>query len=348
MRIAFVIDPIRLERPRATTLVLARTARARGHDVFLLEVDEMTCSADGRVGGRAHAVPEDPMPSTEALLEAVREADRPRPVVSSASLDVLWLRYNPAECGLDRRWAAQTGIRLAQLALRRDDILVLDHPDTLAWAESKLYLNHLPGRIRPHTLVTRDLETIDRFHREHGRIVLKPLGGYGGRGVVRVEPRDTNLHSLVDLLAADDFIIAQEYVPAAEHGDIRLFMMNGRPLADDDGRIAAIRRVSGEDDFRGNMTAGATARAVHVDATLFGLADAAGPALRRDGLFLAGLDIAGDRILEVNTMTPGGLYSASLHQERDFGRVVIRAVERKLERKRSGRAPANRVLAATD
>lgn len=347
MRIAFVTDPIDRELPRATTVVLARAARARGHDVFLLEVDGLTCRPDGHVGGFARVAPERPTPSTAAFLGAVRDPESRRETVSSAALDVLWLRYNPSECGIERRWAAQAGIRLGQLAERRG-VLVLDHPDTLAYAESKLYLHHLPEAVRPRTLVTRGFDEIDRFHREHGRIVLKPLGGFGGRDVFLIDEEGTNLRGLVDSMARDDFIMAQEYLPAGTHGDVRLFMMNGRTLAAG-GRYAAIRRVSGRGDFRASLTAGATARAAEVDDGMLGLADRVGPILRRDGIFLAGLDIIGDKIIEVNTMTPGGLHSASRHQGADFGAEVIRAVERKLERKRrAGGALNNRELAGTD
>ena len=47
----------------------------------------------------------------------------------------------------------------------------------------------------------------------------------------------------------DGYVIAQEYLPAAEQGDMRLFMMNGRPLRVK-GKYAAFRRIRTGDDLR--------------------------------------------------------------------------------------------------
>jgi glutathione synthase len=330
MRIALVLDRLAVEKPHATTIVLAHAAAARGHTVYLLDVLDLTYYPDGHVGGVARRVPAGSHETVEAFLEAVRSADAPRDRVSTAALDVLWLRQNPSEWPPELRRSVHAGILFGQLAVRRG-VLVLDHPDTLAYAESKLYLEQFPEAVRIRTLITRDAAEIRRFHGEcGGQIVLKPLDGYGGNDVFLVREDTINLNSIVASLARDGYVIAQEYLPAAAGGDTRLFMMNGKPLVAE-GRYAAIHRLNAEGDFRSNMTAGGHAVRATIDDEMLAAADVVGPQLRKDGIFFAGLDIVGGRLIEINTISPGGLYSAARLEGVDFAAAVIGAVERKME-----------------
>lgn len=348
MRIAFVLDRLATEKPRATTIVLAHAAAARGHTVYLLDVLDLTYYPDGEVGGIARRAPAGRHETVESFLEAVRAADTARERVSTSALDVVWLRQNPGEWPAELRRSVHAGILFGQLAARRG-VLVLDHPDTLAYAESKLYLEQFPGSVRARTLITRDTAEIRRFHGEcAGRIVLKPLDGYGGNDVFLIREDTTNLNSIVSSLARHGYIIAQEYLPAAAGGDIRLFMMNGKPLVAE-GRYAAVHRLNAQDDFRSNMAVGGRPVRATIDDEILAIADAVGPRLREDGIFLAGLDIIGGKLIEINTISPGGLYSAGRLEGVDFADAAIRAVERKLERKeRAGGALGNRELAGMD
>ncbi len=348
MRIVFVLDRLATERPRATTIVLARAAAARGHTVYLLDTLDLTYYPDGHVGGAARRVPPGRFDSIEAFFEAVSAVDAPREHISTAALDVLWLRQNPSEWPPGQRRPIHTGILFGQIALRRG-VLVLDHPDTLAYAEEKLYQELFPEALRPRTLITRDVAEVRRFYEENDRqIVLKPLDGFGGMDVFLVREDATNLNSIVATIARDGFVIAQEYLPEAAGGDTRLFVMNGKPLMVD-GRYAAIHRRNPEDDFRSNMTAGGRPEKAAIDDDVLAVAASVGPKLREDGIFLAGLDIVGDKLLEINTISPGGLYSASRLEGVDFAAAVIQAVERKLEHKQSsGASLSNRELAGME
>jgi glutathione synthase len=63
-------------------------------------------------------------------------------------------------------------------------------------------------------------------------------------------------------------------------------------------------------------------------------------------MFLVGLDIVGDKILEINVFTPGGLRSMSQMYETDFVESVIVALESKVALRASyASSIANRQLA---
>jgi glutathione synthase len=107
-------------------------------------------------------------------------------------------------------------------------------------------------------------------------------------------------------------------------------MVNGWPLMAE-GRYAAIHRVNARGDFRSNMTAGGRAVKAVIDDEMLAAADVVGPQLRKDGIFFAGLDIVGGKLIEINTISPGGLYSAARLEGVNFAAAVIGAVERKME-----------------
>jgi glutathione synthase len=333
MRITFLVNDIATEVPPATSTVLARAAVRLGHTVHLMGIDQLTYLPDGRIGGVA-VVPPANSRTKESFLAAVQAKDATRVKITSDDMDVLWLRYNPSEeLERERHWAQDAGFLFGRLAMERG-VIVLNHPDTLAYAIDKLYFQHFPEEVRPATLVTRDVEEIRRFYEEHRRrIVLKPLSGYGGADVFLVERDAKNLNQMVDAISRSGYIMAQEYLPAARDGDTRFFMVNGDPLVVD-GRVAALRRVAQGDDFRSNMTAGAKPLKPRITDRMLELAAIVGPKLKRDGIFFAGLDIVGDRIVEINTISTGGLNAAGVLASVDFAPEVIRLVDRKVEIRR--------------
>ena len=139
-----------------------------------------------------------------------------------------------------------------------------------------------------------------------------------------------NLNQMIDAVSRDGFVICQEYLQAAEAGDMRLFVMNGRPLRVKN-RYAAFRRVRAGGDMRSNIHAGGTKAAAEIDKTVLQIAEIVRPKLVQDGMFLVGLDIVGDKLMEINVFSPGGLGSAQQFEKTNFSAHVIEAIERKVQ-----------------
>ena len=143
-----------------------------------------------------------------------------------------------------------------------------------------------------------------------------------------------NLNQMIEALSRDGYIVVQEYLAAAKDGDTRLFVVNGQPL-ERDGQYAAFRRVNESADMRSNMHAGGEAHAAKVTDEMLHLVEVVRPKLIQDGMFLVGLDIVGDKLMEVNVFSPGGLGSSEHLYQVDFTQPVIEALERKIELRRS-------------
>ena len=333
MKIGFVVNSVATEQAVYTTTRLAMTARRMGHEAWLMGVGDFAYDPDESLRALAHAAPSKKFKSNENFLEELRGEKAKRERITIDELDVLFLRNDPAEDLQDRTWAQSAGIVFGELAKSRG-VLVLNDPSTLAEAINKMYFQHFPEAVRPRVLITRSPEDIRKFVKEeNGNVVLKPLQGSGGQNVFLVRPEDApNLNQMIDAVGRDGYIVAQEYLPAASEGDIRLFMMNGRPLMRD-GKYAAFRRVNKSGDMRSNMHVGGKTQKAEITDEILQLAEIVRPKLIYDGMFLVGLDIVGDKLMEINVFSPGGLGSAQTKEDVDFTETVIEAIEHKVHYK---------------
>ena len=343
MRLAFVVNDVDTEKPTYTTTRLAQAATQMGHDVFLTGVGDLTYEADGSLSACTRA-PSKQHKSAEKYLDDVQSGrTRQTPV---ADLDAVLLRNDPADDAVERPWAVTAGVAFGQL-VAATGVMVLNDPGHLADALNKAYFQHFPETVRPATLISRDPTVIADFvAAQGGRAVLKPLQGSGGSGVFLVSDEESpNLNQIIEAISRDGYVVAQEFLPAANEGDVRVFVMNGRPL-EQEGTVAAFRRVNEGADLRSNTSVGGKAVEVEFTDGMRRLVDIVGPKLLEDGMFLVGLDIVGDKLMEINVFSPGGLGSCQRLYGVKFAESIVAAIERKVELQRQyGYGLTNRRLA---
>lgn len=328
MKIAFVINDFKTEKAGYTTIFLALAAHKRGHKVYVFGVGDLGYSSDGHMVAQARTVGEQNYKTQETFFKALEKAEPNS--ISSCDLDVLYLRNDPSEDINNRNWAQNAPYIFGQIALRVG-VIVLNHPASLSDAINKMYFQHFPEVLRPKTIITREAkDIIEFFEAQKGRIILKPLQGSGGKNVFMVDKNSrSNLNQIIEAISTDGFIVAQEYLPKAKDGDTRFFLMNGLPLVKD-GNYAALKRVNKEGDIRSNIHAGGRGVKANVDEEMLNLVQLLKPKLVQDGMFLVGVDIVGDKLMEVNVFSPGALNLISDLYNVDFGAEVIKAIERKV------------------
>lgn len=333
MRLGLLINDFGTEQAVYTTTRLALAATAAGHEVWYLSLSDFSYEPDENIGLYARTVGAKSPRDIEAYFAALKDPSARVERLRADDLDILMLRYDPAE-ELRRPWAQSAGVLFGQLAAARGTLVVND-PFTLASAISKTYFQHFPESVRPRTLISRDAARIKQFIRElGGHAVLKPLQGSGGANVFFVQPNSANVNQIIEVISRDGYVVAQQYLEAARQGDMRLFVMNGQPLVHQ-GKICAFNRVQHDgNERRSNMHVGAGVAPAEVDERALRLVEIVRPKLLADGMFLVGLDIIGDKLMEINVFTPGGFGSAQALQGVDFSVAVIAALERKLEYKR--------------
>jgi glutathione synthase len=342
-----MVNDVQTEQAGYTTIRLAMQLVNQGHEAWLMGASDFVYDTDEKIHAHARSVSRKSYKSGPVFLEELQGPRARAERITVDDLDVLMLRSDPSQETGPRAWAQSTGIIFGRVAMRHG-VIVLNDPNGLAKAQNKMYFQLFPDQVRPRTLISQNHAEIKEFIKnEGGRAVLKPLQGSGGTGVFLVKPGDgSNVNQMIESLTRDGYAIAQEYLPAAEEGDTRMFMMNGRPFRYR-GKYAAFRRVRTGEDMRSNIHAGGKLREAEITDVHLRVAEVVRPKLVQDGMFLVGLDIVGDKLMEINVFSPGGLGSAHKFEKVSFTKGVTDALERKVDYMRYYRRNFDNVDLAT-
>jgi glutathione synthase len=207
----------------------------------------------------------------------------------------VWMRKDPP---VDEAYLYAT--HLLELA-ERQGVRVINRPAALrAWNEklSSLRWSHLMAP----TLVASGVEALAAFAAEHGEVVLKPLGGRAGQGVVFASAGTPGLRALIELVTAQETlpVMVQAFLPGVAAGDKRILLVDGEPLG-------AVNRVPSGDEFRSNLAVGGQPQATDLSEAERAICAALAPALRAEGLFFVGIDVIDGRLSEINVTSPTGI-----------------------------------------
>ena len=327
MRLAFVVNEVATEVDEYTTTRLARAAAQGGHEVWYVGVGDVELGeSDGLLVARARRAAFTKGDTLETFMERTKGGDAQRIVMDE--LDALFLRHESIDDLQERPWASPLGVVFGQM-LKARGVTVVNDPMSLLRATSKLYLEEFPERIRPRSLVTRDPDAIQRFVATVGHSVVKPLYGAKGRNVFMIEDEtEANLAQMTEAVLQDGYAIVQEFVDGGEDGDARIFLLEGQ-LLECDGRPAAFRRVPMGNDPRANISVGARSVPLEIGDVERGIVDAMSSKLVADGMFLVGIDVIGDKVVEINAESPGGMQSIERLYEMDVCPTIIDALERR-------------------
>ena len=310
LRFGFLIDPIEsLIVGHDTSLAFMLECQRRGHEVHYFEQRELEYR-DGRVVAAAKRVELQRVKGDH--YRVVREAR-----LDLSTLDVIFLRKDPP---VDVEYLHAT--QLLELAAGP---LLVNEPAGLRDANEKLYVLRYPDLI-PKTLVSRSLAELRAFLKElGGEMVIKPIDGFGGRGILHLRAGDRNLNSLLELATAGgaQAIVAQQYLPASREGDKRIVLVDGEPLG-------AMMRIPQDDDVRGNLAAGGRSAKSALTDREREICRRLAPDLRARGLHFVGLDVIGGFLTEVNVTSPTGVEEINTFDEIAIERLMIDFVERKI------------------
>ena len=249
MKIGFVVNDIETEKAEYTTNRLALAAKEMGHEAWYMGIGDFAYEPDGSLSTKARAGQAKTYRSLERHMSDVKRPDVEQ-LIGMDEFDVVMLRNDPADDAETDPWRNNAGVAFGQL-IASSGVLVVNDPTSLANALSKAYFQHFPEIVRPRTLISRDEGMIEAFIKDlGGKAVLKPLQGSGGAGVFLVDRKEApNLKQIIEAISRDGYVVAQEYLPEAAKGDVRMFVMNGQPLMVD-GKYAAFRRTPSTKDIR--------------------------------------------------------------------------------------------------
>jgi glutathione synthase len=179
--------------------------------------------------------------------------------------------------------------------------LIVNNPTEIRNCPEKLLVCNFP-ELMPPTLISSNKEDIAGFLKTHKTIVLKPLYSFGGRDVFILKEDDANFQSIYEHLTNNynDLIIAQKFIEDLKYGDKRIIMIDGTPSY-------ALARIPGENQIRANIASGGKAIKTELTDRDKEICATIGPELKKRGLILAGIDIIGNYITEINITSPTGI-----------------------------------------
>ncbi|MEZ4460858.1 MAG: glutathione synthase [bacterium] len=312
MRIAFVMDPIASVNIHAdTTFALMLAAQERGHEVYYVRMQDLEARGDEAWSLVQHCEVRREEGNHFTLSEVEHEPLH--------TFDCIFMRKDPP---FDIAYLH--AVHLLELAEEKGT-LVMNKPTGLRGANEKLYALHFPSCM-PKTIVTKRSQEIRDFAREHGgQCIIKPLDGHGGSGVLLFSLTDRNANALLEMSTRDEteYLMVQQYIPAAREGDKRILMLDGQPLG-------AILRVPKEEDNRGNIHVGGRVEKTYLSERDQEICAAVGPRLSRDGLWFVGLDVIGGYLTEVNVTSPTGIQEMSRLDGTDGAGDVIAWIENRI------------------
>ncbi len=324
MKIAFLMDDIRLIDPIwETSACIMYECNQRGHTVFFLEPHDLYVR-ENRVVARMRNITVAQDLGISAYWEALKACLEKEELIFEivTDLDAIFLRKDPP---------LNFGV-MNFLGPVSDDVFIINSIFGQMNGNSKTYILNFPDII-PQTHVSRDPSRLRKIINEFGGdMVLKPLMGHGGYGVIKVSNRDEeNLNSLIDyyVQASRPYperrpVMVQEYLKTVKNeGDVRVMLLNGEI-------IGAMGRRSLTGDFRTNVHTGAKAFKHEVTPAQKAVCERIRPRLIRDGLFFVGIDIIGDKLVEINCISPGGIPRINQLNQAKLEVQVVDFIEEKI------------------
>lgn len=287
MKLLFITDPLEsFKIYKDTTFAMMREAQRRGHTLAVCLPQDLVWQRGSQVTARVQDI---------VLTGDSTNWFQAQPLRSAAltAFDAVLMRKDPP---FDSEYFYAT--HLLEQA-EREGARVFNKPRALRDHPEKLAIMEFPQFIGP-TLVTRDPQDIQRFHAEHGDIILKPLDGMGGMGIFRVGPDGLNLGSITETLNRHgaQSVMVQKFLPEITEGDKRVLVIGGKPVP------FCLARIPQGSEVRGNLAAGGKGVARPLSARDWEIAEALGPVLHSRGLLLAGVDVIGDCVTEINVTSP--------------------------------------------
>ena len=311
-RLGIVMDPVQSITPKKdSSLAMLLEAERRGYEIhYMLQADLRLL--EGQALARSHLlrVRDD----NESWFDLGAEQE-----IALGDLDVILMRKDPP---FDMEYVYTTYIlERAELA----GALVVNRPQALRDMNEKVFTAWFPD-CAPITLVTRSMADMKAFVKQHGKVVVKPLDGMGGKSIFVIEQGDNNANVIIETLTDNGsrFAMAQVFVPEIRDGDKRILLIDGEPIP------YSLARIPSADDNRGNLVMGAAGEGRELTAHDREICARVGPVLRENGVIFCGIDVIGDYLTEINSTSPTAIRELDRLFDLSIAGTLFDAIESRL------------------
>ncbi|MDH3974788.1 MAG: hypothetical protein OEV42_10965 [Deltaproteobacteria bacterium] len=281
----FLMDPYdTLNLETETSLLLMDELKQKGHTVYWIEPDLLYLEQD-RVMGEVR-----PVESVSPFRLGLPEEQ------GLANFDSLLIRNDPP-----------FDINYYHLTLLLDylpaGVIQINPSKALRDLNEKISGLRLP-RFSPPAMTTKNWRHMLQFVKKQGEIVIKPLGECSGRGIEKLSAEDPALEQRLKMKMGEGksalYLTAQAFLPAIYEGDKRIFLVDGECLG-------IVNRVPLNGSFMGNIHQGARCEAATLNDHEKEILQKLATFLESHGVFMAGVDLIGGNITEINLTSPSAV-----------------------------------------
>jgi len=307
MKFVFIMDPLDgVKAHKDTSYFLMLAAHQKGHAIYHLDQNDVFLQHDQVM-------------ASVTTVDVHENHDQPftennRQKISLADVDVIFIRTDPP---FDRRYFYLTLL----LEYLPGKVKIINDPQTLRDWNEKLAALFYP-QFTPQTLISNSVEEIGVLLKQQQKLTIKPVDGHGGEGIIFIEASDADWRQRVDESTKQEteWVVAQEYLPAAAQGDKRILLVDGEP-------IGGILRVHAQGVELNNLDAGGSAHACELDQHDLEICAALKNDFINKGIFFCGIDVIGGKLIEVNVTSPTGLRELTRFSGVDHHLNIIERLE---------------------
>ena len=181
----------------------------------------------------------------------------------------------------------------------RNKTQILNDPKAIRNFNEKFHTLYFSD-LMPENIVTSSKSDIIKFLNQHEEIVLKPLNGCFGSGVMTLKKGDKNTAVIINTMTRNQkqLIMVQKYISQARFGDKRVMFLGDEVLD------VCVRKLPSNDDFKFNEHCDSNiVKAELTEEEKHNFIPVA-KELNKLGLPMAGLDVIDGKIIEINITSP--------------------------------------------
>ena len=175
---------------------------------------------------------------------------------------------------------------------------IINDPESIRNTSEKLFsLNFID--LMPPTIFTKSFDEIQKFFLKYKNIVIKPVNGDGGKGILFI--KKLNKKFIKNYLKKSEHIMVQKFLPSIKKGDKRVFIINGKVKG-------AIRRIPKKKSNLSNLGQGGKAYKTMLNKKEKQISILVAKKLKKANIYFAGIDLVSNRLIgDINITSPTGL-----------------------------------------
>ena len=316
LNVAIQMDPLNgIDIRGDTTFALGLEAQRRGHELFVYGPEQISMSLENSQSAKSGVLAKGRLTQLQDVAgDHFKEGELLHHKLIDS--DVVLMRQDPP---FDMQYITATHL----LDHIHPETFVVNNPTEVRNAPEKLLVTSFPD-LMPPTLISRDVDEIKSFRNTFKNIIVKPLFGNGGAGIFHLQPEDSNLSSLLEMMLIDrEPLMIQQYLPQVRAGDKRVILIDGKA-------VGALNRLPAEGESRSNMHVGGQPAEIELNDDDYRIAEAIGPTLKERGLLFTGIDVIGGYLTEINVTSPTGIREIERFTGVNLAAQVWDAIEAKL------------------